>query len=327
MKNTQRLLFVGPKTFGYEVRIVKALKAMDYDVYFLSDTYFDSKALKAFLRVFPRSGGFLLSFFFRSYLNRFSEGFFSKILVIRGEGLSERTLSYIQDRFSDAKMILYLWDSFRNIRGIKAKLLYFDAIYSFDSDDCSNQGGLMFRPLFYLEEYMCGPEFSIDRNESIFFIGTLHSNRTKILSKIIQENKKLDFDYYLYCRTPLEYCFHYITDRNLRGLDQKRIIFKPMAACEVRKKLFISKYVLDMQHPSNSGLTIRTFESLAAGAKLITFNHHIKDYDFYNEHLVHVVNFDDFSIDAKFLHSDGNPISQGFYLKYSILSFLKYILR
>lgn len=325
-KNKLRVLFIGPKTFGYEGRIIEALEGQDYDVYFLSDTYFDSKSFKAFLRLFPRLGGFLLSFFYHSYFNRFESKFFQRILVIRGEGLSERTLLYIQDRFPGAKKVLYLWDSFRNINGIKLKLKHFDATYSFDSDNCREQDGLMFKPLFYLDEYAYKPEFSSARNESIFFIGTLHSNRTKILSKIVAKNTNLNFDYYLYCRTPLEYYFHYITDRNLRNLDQGRIVFKPMSADEVRQKLFSCNCVLDMQHPSNSGLTIRTFESLAAGTKLITFNHYVKGYDFYSEDLIHVVNFDDFIIDERFVHFDGGCVSDDFYHNYSVHNFVKYIM-
>jgi hypothetical protein len=324
--NRSKILLIAPKTFGYEERIIEALERLNYDVYFLSDTIFDSKAFKIFLRLLPRMGGFLLSLCYRSHLKKYENNFFKKILVIRGEGLSEETLSYIHESFSSARKILYLWDNFRNIKRIRQKLKYFGAVYSFDSQDCSNEGELIFRPLFYLDEYVQKPGSTITRYGKIFFVGTLHSNRTKILYSIIKENPSLNFDYYLYCRTPLEYFFHYITDKNLRGLDQERIIFRPMAPDEVRQKLLNSECVLDMQHPSNSGLTIRTFEALAAGAKLITFNHHIMDYDFYNHNMVHVLNFDNFVIDAKFLNKNGSFISKEFYEKYSIYSFLKYIL-
>jgi hypothetical protein len=100
-----------------------------------------------------------------------------------------------------------------------------------------------------------------------------------------------------------------------------------MAPAEVRQKMLNSECVLDMQHPSNSGLTIRTFEALAAGAKLITFNHHITDYDFYNNKMIQVINFDDFSVDPKLFQSGEAQISHDFYQKYSIYSFLKDILR
>lgn len=324
--NRTKILLIAPKTFGYEERIIEALEKLNYEVHFLSDTIFDSKAFKIFLRLLPGMGGFLLSLCYRSTLKSYGNNFFKKILVIRGEGLSEKTLSYIHERFSSAKKILYLWDNFRNIKRIRKKLKYFDVVYSFDPQDCSSEDELIFRPLFYLDEYAQKPRGSITKNGKIFFIGTLHSNRTKILYSIIKKNPNLNFDYYLYCRTPLEYCFHYITDKNLRGLNQERILFKPMAANEVRQKLLNSECVLDMQHPSNSGLTIRTFEALAVGVKLITFNHHVMDYDFYNHNLIHVLNFDNFLIDEKFLNKNESFIPKEFYDKYSIYSFLKDIM-
>jgi hypothetical protein len=47
--------------------------------------------------------------------------------------------------------------------------------------------------------------------------------------------------------------------------------------------------VLDIQHPRQTGLTMRTLEALGAGKKLVTTNVQVKEYDFYDERQVRVV--------------------------------------
>ena len=44
-----------------------------------------------------------------------------------------------------------------------------------------------------------------------------------------------------------------------------------------------SRAVLDIQHFKQTGLTMRTLETLGAGKKLITTNPDVKEYDFYDE--------------------------------------------
>lgn len=50
-----------------------------------------------------------------------------------------------------------------------------------------------------------------------------------------------------------------------------------------------SKYVLDINHPDQSGLTMRTLEALGAGTKVLTTNFNVKDSELYKKGYVTIV--------------------------------------
>ena len=58
--------------------------------------------------------------------------------------------------------------------------------------------------------------------------------------------------------------------------------FKSLSSNEIVSYYDRSNIVLDISHPGQSGLTMRTFETIGAGKKLITTNADIKNYPFYN---------------------------------------------
>lgn len=320
------ILFIGPKTFGYEKKLIDELARKGAAVYFIKDTFFDTKSLKIFLRIFPKTTHLFLNIFFIRAFKSYEKDFFDKIFVIRGEGLSVSSLQYAATRFRNAKRILYLWDNIRNISLIEEKIPMFDEIFSYDDGDCADNSFFKFRPLFYSDEYVDkGENFEL-RDESVLFIGTVHSNRTRFLATVAQNNPHLKFKFYLYFRTYLEYVVCLLTDSYFRKLPDPTIIFEPMSSSDVVANVKRHKFVIDTQHPSNNGLTIRTLETIAAGAKLITLNSHVMDYDFYNKSSICVLSASELKISMDFLSAKKHTVSDKFFEKYGISSFLNEIL-
>ena len=62
-----------------------------------------------------------------------------------------------------------------------------------------------------------------------------------------------------------------------------------MAATEISKVIIGSRAVLDIEHPLQRGLTMRTIETIMMGKKLITTNKHILTSDLYNPSRVCVI--------------------------------------
>ena len=58
--------------------------------------------------------------------------------------------------------------------------------------------------------------------------------------------------------------------------------FRSMPYRENVENMKDAKAILDIQFPSQHGLTIRTVEALGSGCKVITTNESVKQYDFYN---------------------------------------------
>jgi len=71
-----------------------------------------------------------------------------------------------------------------------------------------------------------------------------------------------------------------------------------------------STVILDINHPKQSGLTMRTFEALGAGKKLITTNAEIKKYSFYNEDNICIIDRDKPELNVEFFKTPFIPIDQ-----------------
>jgi hypothetical protein len=80
--------------------------------------------------------------------------------------------------------------------------------------------------------------------------------------------------------------------------------------------------VLDIHHPGQSGLTMRTFEVLASGKKLITTNENVRNHDFYDPTLISIIDRNNPIINLNFLELESKVISQSFFSMYSCKGWL-----
>jgi hypothetical protein len=82
-----------------------------------------------------------------------------------------------------------------------------------------------------------------------------------------------------------------------------------MPVNEVAHIVACSRAVLDVEHPSQSGLTMRTIETLLSGKKLITTNLHIFNSNLFHPSRVHVIDRDNPEIPNDFLETPFEPVS------------------
>jgi hypothetical protein len=82
-----------------------------------------------------------------------------------------------------------------------------------------------------------------------------------------------------------------------------------------------SKVVIDLPNPLNEGLTMRSFEVLGSGLKLITTNNNILNEPFYNPEYICVVNPEEINIELNFI-KDGNSIPFSSIASYSLKNWL-----
>jgi hypothetical protein len=298
----KNIIFICPMTFGYEKEIASELKRMGANVYYRNDRPFEIKIVKVLVRLFPKFSWLLFDLVFYRWFCALDLATCDYVFVVRGEGLSPKILKYLREKYSSAKMILYLWDSVKNIRKVKSKFIYFDKVLSYDPLDCKKYEGLVFRPLFYI------PKYSLSKktiNSNVFFVGTLHSDRAEVIFKLNQEIvKNRYFDYNIFIRSRIEYFLKFLFDKYIKKLDAKKITFKAMSADVINQKYSECSAVVDIEHPNNTGLTIRTFEVLASGKKLITTNSDIVNYDFFHPSQILVIDRYSPTIGADFF--DGN---------------------
>ena len=100
--------------------------------------------------------------------------------------------------------------------------------------------------------------------------------------------------------------------KEYKKIKRSEVSFDKLSRQQVANIFRLSKSVLDIQRFGQAGLTMRTFEVLAAGAILVTTNAYIKTTDFYDADKIIVIDNKDFSsgiaeIQSKIQNVDYQP--------------------
>lgn len=324
----KKVLFFAPAFFGYEKSIKKKLEEMGAECDMYDVRSVTSAKNRAFLKVAP-------SFFSvksKIYYNRILKDNIGKrydyILIIKCDMTPESILLKMKNMYPNAKMCLYLWDSVANIPGIEKKFKYFDILHSFDLDDCKRYPILKFRPLFYTDEFKKTLQKEAKYKYDICFLGTIHSDRYKVIKQVkkIADATNLSSYWFYYLQSHFIYKFYKLTKKEFSDTSIDMFSFEKKSSEEIASVVEQSKIILDIQHPKQTGLTMRTIEMLGMNKKLITTNANIKMYDFYNSNNISVIDRNNVIIDKNFLQTDYKPISSDIYKKYSLESWIEEIL-
>lgn len=317
-----RVLLIAPQFFGYELEIVAELRRQQMQVDVLPDRPFDSPFMKAVMRFRPELGGHQAAdrYFVKQILALGCEDY-SIILVIQGEGVTTRTLSFLRGKYPKARMTFYTWDSIENKPFSKRSLSHYDRCFTFDPVDAKKYG-MAFRPLFFSPGFdrPAATDFTYD----LSFIGTVHSDRYRIVHTLA---KQLPHDaksfIYLYMQAPWMYDLRRVFTRNLAGSKRDEFHFDPLSKDVVQATFFGSRAIVDIAHPSQRGATMRTFETLGSRRKMITTNASLRNYDFYNSQNILIIDRSTPLLDGDFLRTPYVHISEEIRNRYSLRQWVR----
>lgn len=216
-----------------------------------------------------------------------------------------------------SRIILYMDDSVANTRGIENTFKYYDRVITFDRMDAIEYN-LEFVPLFYEDSYRPTDDKLIKWD--ICFVGTIHSDRLKVIQAIEKEcqEKSLSFVHFCYLQSPIMYYIYYLLKPEFRTKRRDYFIYSQLSSQDIANLYSQSKSVLDIHHPKQSGLTMRTIETLGAGKKIITTNNDIIYYDICNDSNVYVINRNNPNIDPSFINGDYKHLDKSIIYNYSI---------
>ena len=113
-----------------------------------------------------------------------------------------------------------------------------------------------------------------------------------------------------------------IFDKNLKQFDRKKLSFKKLEHSEIGEIYRNTFAVLDINKPFQLGLTMRTFEALAAGKKLLTTNSDIENYPFYDAKNIHILDRNNLKIEAGFFQTPFQKLDSEILEKMSLDSFI-----
>ena len=114
---------------------------------------------------------------------------------------------------------------------------------------------------------------------NISFIGWMHSNRYEILHKLKLEFEAhgIRYKFVLYTSRLSYYINRYIK-RVISQDDSDFFVFKPISYDRYIQISQDSDVILDLSHPLQNGLTMRTIEAIGLRKKILTTNADIKQY-------------------------------------------------
>lgn len=202
----KRVLFIAPMFFGYEKLIKAELEQQGAHVDFHPDRPGVDFLTKALIRIDRRLLARRIAKHYRGIVEAAAGAQYDHVLVIRGEAISPQIIAQLRATQPAAKLTLYLWDSMHynpNARLIKP---YFDSVLSFDRVDVSENPEIEFLPLFFANEYGRAAEWRGEYEYDACFIGTIHTDRYRILEKLLDALERMGAGYSCTAITPPGFC-------------------------------------------------------------------------------------------------------------------------
>lgn len=316
----KKILFFCPAFFGYEQKMKDAMIEMGAEVDFFDERSVDQSYEKALLKIVPSVFNKKTERYYFEILDTIKSNHYDYVFFVKCDMPTKKVLSVYKQTFPKAKFCLYLYDSVSNIPGVEKKFKYFDRITTFDRQDSINKS-IGFRPLFYCKEYQSN-KVNEDYLYDLCFIGTIHSDRYKILREIEKQATQLGLKMYCYpfLQSKFVYYFYKLTKQEYRKTSISDFKFEKISSQNIADIVQKTRLVVDIQHPKQTGLTMRTIEMIGMNKKIMTTNTDIVNYDFYNDYNIHVIDRNDIKVNKDKLQNDYMALDTDVYNSYSIYS-------
>lgn len=292
----RKILFVGVGYFSYDDIIAESLRAMGAKVVSIAERPY------LLLQSHPLSSPINKVSWLRTYAQRRHEGRlkaqlvgqeFDTVLVIKGDSLDIGFFDHLRRVHPHTRFILYQWDSIKLVKNFAELRKRFDRCLTFDRVDAASDQTLLFRPLFFSRQAVV-PEASPD---GMVFVGSLHSDRLRIVKRIRSEAAARGVRIRTYIRVGI---FSFL--RQLLKGDVRDIYLRALPYETYITWIRQAEAVLDIPHPLQTGLTMRTLEAIGLGRKVVTTNPDIVHYPFYSSDNVCIVSEDHPRVPAEFLN-------------------------
>lgn len=312
--DNKRILLFSQYFFGYENKIAKKYRDVGAEISLYDEMSVKKSFDRALLKISPQIFMKRTEDYYLDILNKEKKVDYDFVLFIDCEMPTVNIIKKYREAFSKAKFCLHMWDSVQNLPGVMTKFDLFDRISTFDRRDAEKYH-IVFRPLFFCDEYRNVIKVEEPKYD-LSFIGTIHSDRYAIIEGI--KESSVNFYTYPYLQSKFIYHFYKLTKREFKRTKADDFKYEKISSTEIARVVNESKAVLDVQHPKQSGLTIRTIEMLGMKKKLVTTNQDIINYDFYNPNNICVIDRKNPVIPDGFYASDYMQLNDEMYEFYSI---------
>ena len=321
------VLFIAPSFYGYEKAIIGKLKKLFKKVIYVNETINNNSLYYKFVNNFANdSMPEAMEHFFINSVKQITRDV-DFVFCIRCYYLNLTCLEYMHNYFKKGcKFINYQWDSSDIVPIIKETFNLYDRVLTFDIKD-SSQFGWIYRPLFYIKEYLD------NQNSKVFDVLSVcsyNSERYRIYDRLKRYllDKGLDYSINIYCKPSYYFLKKYIKkDKGFVNVSYNNLSSRKLSLGELYSMYARAKCVFDNTISEQTGFTMRTIECIGSKCKLITNNKMIFNADFYNENNYYYYNKDEYDIDLEFIRGKYIELPYEIYNRYSLDSFLEDIFR
>lgn len=326
----KKILLIATAFFGYEESVSEKLKEMGAKVDYYNERSVSSAFARALLKITPNIFSMKTYAYYKSIVECNIEKDYDFVFCNGATMIDKKVIHMLKQAFSKAKFILYCADSVKGKKRFEKLFSEFDKVVSFDRLDCLyykkelNINNVYFRPLYFLDCYRSKNE-KVDKKYDLCFIGTVHSDRYRILKEIesFAKENNLNFYNYSYLQSKFMFYFYKIFNSDFKGAKFNDFQYKKINSQTIADIILYSKVIIDVQYPKNSGLTMRTIEMLGMKKKIMTTNKDIVNYDFYDSKNIHILDRNAIKLDVSFLKDEYVEVPENVYEKYTLESWLR----
>ncbi len=318
----KKVLFIAPNFYKYHNFIKKGLEKFNFEVDYFDDRPSTSFLTKSLIRINKKSMNKKIDKYFDVILNISIKKQYDIVFMIYGQSFSIKHIKKLKEVLPNAKYIFYMYDPISSMPDRVEFANEFEKKYTFDYLDSIKYPQFKLRPLFYSYD-----EYKIKEIENdACFVGTMMPGKYLIEKEIVSQLKKNGYNVleYKFVQSKIVLLYYKLKYKEFKKAKFKEFNYKRLTFDECNHILETSNYVIDCPKEGQSGLTIRTFECLAANKKMITTNQTIVNYDFYRPENIYVfkgkIDFNDVFFKSQYVKID-NDIKN----KYSLQSWIKEI--
>lgn len=297
MENNTNILVICPVFHGYENRILSCIRqSKKYSkAYLIKDTPLVSEKQYLMLNnAFPKLCAQLLKLFNNRVIKKIRDNKIDTLFIVKGKYMLRETVSLIQKKHPEIRIVLYEWDSIFSNPNALNLLDVISESYTFDFEDAKKEKRFKYLPLFYSFDQL--PSHKILRKDIDFlFIGGFSLERMPIITKIRELCEKEGWQFTSHLYVPYSV---YVKHKSLMHPYKNIISFKSLEYEKYYSLVCRAKAVVDIVSADQTGLTIRTIEALSQHCHLLTTNYRIKEMDFYTERNITIIDNDKIKSDV-----------------------------
>ena len=235
-------------------------------------------------------------------------------LVIRADCFTHAQLE--KARCNSGKSVGYHWDGLGRFPGIEERVRYFNRFYVFDPADARPAEGVAHTDNFWFDR-VAGDCASTKPDVDVYYIGT-YDSRVPFLLRTFERLRRQG-----------QTIRAIIAGMNPGPRPDIAGVSFPEQGITYSENLDLlpsARLILDVPHLDvHQGLSLRVFEALGSGKKLITTNPHILRCDFYHPDNIHLLTDDDAAL-ARFLSVPAVPVAPELRLRHGFSAWLRRVL-